>query len=103
MLLTKKLDEQATGQYFMSVKVHPHHFLRENKSAAAVAGADRISTGMTQSFGVVIGRAALVRSGNEILFVSCADEKTAHIAKSVLNMVKSKVPCKTRILFEKLA
>ena len=100
MLVTKEMDEKALGQYFMVVKVHPHHFLRENKSAAAVAGADRISTGMTQSFGVIIGRAAIVNKGQEIIFVSCLSEKAARAARDALVSAKAKVPCKTRIMFE---
>ena len=90
MLLTKKLDEEIPGQYFLSVKVHPHHLQRENKSAAAVAGADRISTGMTQSFGTVIGRAAMVKSGQEIFFVSCSSEKAAQAAKTAVADTKKK-------------
>ncbi len=103
MLLTKQMDEGAPGQYFLLVKVHPHHLLRENKSAAAVAGADRISTGMTQSFGVVIGRAAMVKPGQQLFFVSCATEKGAQVAKAAMQMIKSKVPCKTRVVFDKLS
>ncbi len=102
MLITKQLDTFAPGQYYLEVKVHPHHLLRENKSVAAVAGADRLSSGMTQSFGVVIGRAAMVDHGKEIFFVSCANEKAARVARDALVMVKSKVPCKTKILFEKI-
>lgn len=102
MLVTKRLDEQVLGQYFLIVKAHPHHFLRENKSAAAVAGADRISTGMTQSFGVVIGRAAMVNDGQQIVFVSCANEKAARVARDALSSAKSKVPCRTKIVFEKI-
>ena len=102
MLLVKEMDIGALGQYFLMVKVHPHHFLRENKSAAAVAGADRISTGMTQAFGTVIGRAAMVDKEGTIFFISCANEKAAQIAKSALNKVKAKLPCKTRVIFEKV-
>ncbi len=102
MLITKQMDEHALGQYFIQVKVHPHHLLRENKSAAAVAGADRISTGMTQAFGVVIGRAAIVGAGHPIFFLSCTNDKVARVARDSLEMVKSKVPCKTKILFEKV-
>ena len=101
MLITKQMDTHALGQYFLEVKVHPHHFLRENKSAAAVAGADRISTGMTQSFGVVVGRAGIIGAGKDIFLISCANEKTARIARDTLVMLKSKVPCKVRIIFEK--
>ncbi|MEK6892899.1 MAG: 50S ribosomal protein L16 [Nanoarchaeota archaeon] len=102
MHLIKELDLNALGQYYLLVKVHPHHFLRENKSAAAVAGADRISTGMTQSYGVVIGRAALVHAGKMIFFISCANEKVAQAAKHALQKIRAKMPCKTRIVFEKL-
>lgn len=102
MLITKQLDTNAPGQYYLEVKVHPHQLLRENKSVAAVAGADRLSSGMTQSFGVVIGRAAIVGAGKEIFFISCANEKTARAARDALVMLKSKVPCKTKIVFEKV-
>src|SRR3989338_5736152 len=102
MLVTKEMDEKALGQYFMVVKVHPHHFLRENKSAAAVAGADRISTGMTQSFGVVIGRAAMVKPGQKLIFVSCANEKSAKVARDALTTLKAKVPCRSRVVIEKM-
>ncbi|MDP3882083.1 MAG: 50S ribosomal protein L16 [Nanoarchaeota archaeon] len=102
MVLVKEMDIGALGQYFLRVKVHPHHFIRENKSAAAVAGADRISTGMTQSFGTVIGRAAIVNKKGIVFFISCANEKAAQVAKGALNKVKAKLPCKTRIIFEKV-
>jgi len=101
MLLHKLLESEAPGMYFMEVKVYPHHMLRENKTAAG-AGADRMSTGMTQSFGIVIGRAAAVKPGQQIFFVSCVDEKTARIARDSLVSIKAKVPCKTRIVFEKV-
>jgi len=63
MYLVKQMDTNALGQYYMTVKIYPHHLMRENKSAGGMAGADRISTGMTQSFGVVIGRSAMVPPG----------------------------------------
>ena len=103
MLVTKQLDTYALGQYYLEVRVHPHHLMRENKSVAAVAGADRLSSGMTQSFGVVIGRAAIVHKGRDIFFVSCANDKTARVARDALIMARSKVPCKTKIVFEKLS
>jgi len=101
MAITKMLDEQILGQFYLAVKVFPHHFLRENKTAGG-AGADRISTGMTQSFGVIIGRAAIVGAGKPIFFISCANEKAARIARDALDMVRAKVPCRTRIVFEKI-
>ena len=100
--LTKNMETQALGQYYIEVKMHPHHMLRENKSVAAVAGADRLSSGMTRSFGTVIGRAAIVREGKEMIVVSCANDKAARIARDTLSMLKSKLPCRTRIIFKKV-
>jgi large subunit ribosomal protein L10e len=102
MFVIKMLEENAPGQYFLVVKVHPHHMQRENKSAGGMAGADRISSGMTQSYGQVIGRAALVKPGQEIFFISCANDKAARIARDALIDVKPKIPGGTRVVFEQI-
>ncbi|MBI3334107.1 50S ribosomal protein L16 [Candidatus Pacearchaeota archaeon] len=99
--LTKVMDEKALGQYYLAVRVFPHHFLRENKTAAG-AGADRMSTGMTQSYGIIIGRAAQVGAGQEVFFISCVNERIARIARDALIAVKAKLPCATRIVFQEL-
>ncbi len=101
MFVHKILEENAPGEYYLAVKIHPHHMLRDNKTAAG-AGADRLSTGMSHSFGVVVGRAALVREGSDIFFISCLSEKAARLARDALNAVKSKIPCATKITFEQL-
>lgn len=101
MMLTKMLDEKVPGQYYLTIKVHPHHLLRENKTAAG-AGADRLSKGMTAAFGAVIGRAAIVNPGESIATVSCIDERSARTIKDAMPSVKAKIPSKTRIVFEKL-
>jgi ribosomal protein L10e len=101
--LIKNMETQAPGQYFIEVKMHPHHFIRENKSVAAVAGADRLSSGMTRSYGTVIGRAAIVKKGKDMYMISCANDKAARIARDALSQIKSKLPCKSRVVFEKIA
>lgn len=100
MLVNKVMEAKAPGQFYFEVRVYPHHLLRENKTAAG-AGADRLSSGMKHSFGIVIGRAAIVNAGNEILFVACAGEKEAKLAREALHMIKSKVPGSTSVVFEK--
>ena len=100
-LLNKILDKDLPGQYYFGVKVFPHHILRENKTASG-AGADRLSSGMKHSFGVNIGRAAIVNKGTEVFFVSTVDERTARIARKALMKVKPKIPCRGRILVEKI-
>jgi large subunit ribosomal protein L10e len=101
MYLVKQMDIGAPGQYYMAVKVYPHHLVRENKSAGGMAGADRISTGMTQAFGVVIGRSAIVPSGKEVFAIHCATEKGISVARDALNAIKPKLPCRGNVIFEK--
>ncbi len=102
MWLTKSLEERIPGQYYLAIKIYPHHLLRENKLSAG-AGADRISTGMTHSYGVIIGRAAMVAPGKDLFVISCVDEKAARIAREVLVRVRAKVPCSTRLVSGKIA
>ena len=100
MYVSKVLDTEMPGEYFFAVKVYPHHILRENKTAAG-AGADRLSSGMKHSYGVVIGRAAIVNPQKEIFFITCTTEKGARIVRETLAKIKSKLPCNTKIVFEK--
>src|SRR3989338_8821118 len=51
------LEKTLVKNYFFRVRVYCHHILRENPLASG-AGADRMSTGMQQSFGKPIGVAA---------------------------------------------
>jgi len=102
MLVHKILEEKVPGQYYIIVKMFPHHFLRENKLAAG-AGADRMATGMTQSFGVVVGRGCFTHPGKTILFVSCTDDKVARVARDALATVKSKFSCRTRVVFKQVS
>jgi large subunit ribosomal protein L10e len=101
MYIHKQIEEQMPGQYFFAVKVQPHHLLRNNKTSG-IAGADRLSTGMGHSFGVIEGRAAIVKKGKTIFIVSCADDKCARIARDVFESVKAKVPCSAKIVFEQI-
>ena len=102
MMFSKILDEKIPNQYYFEIKAHPHHILRNNKTAAG-AGADRLSTGMKQSFGIVEGRAAMIGAGRPIFFVACANEHSARIIREVMHMAKAKIPGKTIIRFEKNA
>lgn len=64
-ILTKKVGRD---NYHMTIRVKPHHILRENKMMA-VAGADRIQDGMRRSFGKPTDRAARVKAGQELITV----------------------------------
>ncbi len=82
--------------FFMKIRVYPHIILRENKQAQG-AGADRISKGMSLSFGVPIGRAIRVKPGQKILSV-LVDEAHIEIAKIALKRAISRIPTGISIL-----
>jgi len=75
MVLTKNLESRLPSKFYLWVKIFPHHILRNNKAAAG-AGADRLSTGMKQT--------------------------SVSTARQILAMAKAKLPCRTRITFEKI-
>ena len=99
--INKVLEEEIQGQYYFEVKVFPHHILRENKALTG-AGADRMQTGMQHSFGTAIGRAAIVKEGHVIFLIALFHEKLRKTANKALSSIKSKIPCHSRIVFEKI-
>ena len=101
LVINKNLERKIPKQFYFVIKLFPHHILRNNKTAAG-AGADRLSSGMKHSFGVIEGRAARVKKGKEIFVVSCETEQGARYAREAMAMVKAKMPCRTKISFEKV-
>ncbi len=90
--LEKKLGKQG---FHLKVRVYPHHILRNNPLAAG-AGADRMSTGMSRSFGKAVGIAARVRKG-QILFQLDVPKEALTVAKEALRRAKNKMPCSCSI------
>jgi len=101
LIINKTMERRLPGKFYFEVRVYPHHILRNNKTAAG-AGADRLSSGMKHSFGVAEGRAAIVQPGKEIFIVATENEQGVRIAREAFGMVKSKMPCRSRITFEKV-
>jgi large subunit ribosomal protein L10e len=97
----KDLEENLAGQYYFAVKIYPHHIIRENKMITG-AGADRMQTGMAHSFGVTVGRTAIVKKGQDIFIVAVNSEKAMRITRVAFEKIKAKLPCSTRIITEKV-
>ncbi len=90
--LSTTIGEQ---NYFLKVRVYPHHVLRENKMMA-FAGADRLQDGMRQAFGKPIGTAARVKPLQPVLEVRVRKEHV-NAAKEALRIAASKLPLPCRI------
>ncbi|MEK6919273.1 MAG: 50S ribosomal protein L16 [Nanoarchaeota archaeon] len=81
------------------LKVHPHHVLREHKMLTG-AGADRMSSGMSLSFGVSVGRAAMVKGGSDIFVVATNSEKGKKICREAYMKIRPKIPGSCVILVD---
>jgi large subunit ribosomal protein L10e len=99
--INKKLEKNYLGQYFFRIMIHPHHIQRENKMLTG-AGADRMQTGMQLSFGKTIDRAALVKRGHGIFSISVSNKKIEQEVRKMFNVIRPKLPCKTRIESEEI-
>lgn len=94
--LNRFLQLKIGKEFYFEVKVYPHHILRENKMLTG-AGADRMQTGMSRSFGKAIGRAALVNSNQELFIIGVKTEKKEAIARQLIKAIKSRLPCKITV------
>ncbi len=87
--------DAAVGRenYYLKVRVYPHHVLRQNKQASG-AGADRVSMGMRLAFGKAIGTAARVEAGQTLLTIKVTPKGFA-AAKDAMRKAYNKVasPC----------
>lgn len=88
------------GSYKLIIRVYPHHILREHKMLTG-AGADRMSSGMSLSFGKPIGVAAQVKAGEEIIVIG-VDKNGLEVAKNAIRKIKAKLPCSTTLKIEAL-
>ena len=99
--INKKLDTELNGQYFFKIFPFPHHIQRENKMLTG-AGADRMQTGMQLSYGKSAGKSAIVKANNSLFMVAVANEKATFLVRKIYKQIRSKLPCKTRVLYEEI-
>jgi len=96
MLVNRYMQKHLGKEgYFMRIRIFPYQVLRENKQAQG-AGADRVSQGMSHSFGKVIGRAARTKNGQAVISV-LVDEENIEVAKEALMRTKAKLPFKLTV------
>ncbi len=99
--INKKLDKELSGQYLFKVVPFPHHIQRENKMLTG-AGADRMQTGMQLAFGKSVGKAAILKKGGKIFFLAVPNPKAVLFVRKLIKQVQSKLPCKIKIIEEKI-
>ena len=85
-------------EFFLKVRVYPHHVIRENALATG-AGADRFQQGMRQSFGKPIGTAARVHKNQKIIEIRI-DSDSVNAAKAALKQAAYKLPTICKIIMK---
>ena len=98
--VNKKLENEFQNQYLFKVIPFPHHIQRENKMLTG-AGSDRMQTGMQLSYGKSVGKAAILKVNSRIFFVAVPNLNALQFARNLFKKIKSKLPCKVKILYEK--
>jgi|TARA_B100001971_G_C18011582_1_gene442665 large subunit ribosomal protein L10e len=91
--LNRFIQTKVGKEFYFEVRIYPHHILRENKMLTG-AGADRMQTGMSRSFGKAIGRAALVKPGQELFVIGIKNNKAESEARKLIRSAKARLPCK---------
>lgn len=83
------------NNFYLKVRVVPHHILRENKQATG-AGADRVSQGMRRAFGANVGTAARVKADQAVFELRTTPE-FGQRCKEALRKAGMKLPTPCRV------
>ncbi len=85
----KYLEREIPGDYFFRIIKFPHQVIREKKRATG-AGADRLSQGMSMSFGKPVSVAARIKKGEAVVevYTRSAAKK---VVKEALRRASSKL------------
>lgn len=94
--LNRFIQIKVGKEFYLEVKVAPHHILRENKMLTG-AGADRMQTGMSRAFGKTMGRAALVKPGQTLYILAVKTPKAEIAARKLIKAIKARIACQTSV------
>ena len=94
--LNRFLQIKVGKEFYLEVKIFPHHILRENKMLTG-AGADRMQTGMSRAFGKTMGRAAMVKPNQTLYIIGVKTPKAEAMARKLIRSTKARITCRTSI------
>lgn len=100
--ILRLLQKEIPDKFYLEVKPYPHIVLRENKVYSGASKGERVNTGMAQSYGGVIGRAASVKKEQVIILIAHLNKQDRKFIVDSIEKIKPKLPCKTKLEMEKL-
>lgn len=89
LVANKHLERELVNNYYLSLLPFPHNVIREKKRATG-AGADRLSQGMSLSFGTPSSVAARVKVG-QVIFRIRTVAASKDVAREALKRASSKL------------
>ncbi len=95
IMANKYLENNLPENYHLKLCVYPHNVIREHKMMSG-AGADRLSRGMSYSFGRPISVAARVQRNQAVFMVETMAENRS-VAAEALRRAASKLSGKFRV------
>lgn len=99
LMVNRKLQNKLGSNYHFKINKYPHHVLRENKMLSG-AGADRMQTGMSKSFGKAVGSAVQAKK-RSVIFTASVNDDGLEVAKESLKGAFVKMPCRCSVEVEK--
>ena len=94
-ITANKVLDSSGVLYFFKVAIYPHEIVRTHKQMG-FAGADRLSQGMSRSFGKATSRAARV-SANKPILIFFTNKEGVDLAKTALKKASKKLPISCKI------
>ena len=93
-------DNVGVSNYKFSIRVYPHHVIRENIMATG-AGADRVQSGMRASFGKPTGCAARIKRNRVVASIQVRNEPDAiKNAREAFKKGLDKLPGRMKIVLK---
>ncbi|MBM3246999.1 50S ribosomal protein L16 [Candidatus Pacearchaeota archaeon] len=97
-----QLGKKLGNDYYFACKPYPHQILRDNKTFSGGSKGERVQSGMSHSFGTSTGRAAYIKMGEPIYVIGYNDKKSTEFIRNLCKSASSKLPCKTKIVYEEV-
>ncbi len=82
LVANRYLENELAQGFFMQILTYPHNVIREKKRATG-AGADRLSQGMSMSFGKPVSIAARIKEGQPVILVRTMAGNKAHVREAL--------------------
>jgi len=98
----KGMTDILQKNYFFRCNCYPHNIIRNNRVFSGGSKGERVQTGMSKSFGTPEGRTAVIKKGHPVFTAYFSGDLIIPQVRAIFKTASPKLPCKTRIVVERL-